>query len=114
MIRLMFSGITFNALNAKFTKWSNTLKQFVDKLPTNSLSAFDYFVDLGLLKGLILEAKFGRGPSMTSNNLNAIGIQPLVLSTKAVAMNPKMQPVQMEFRQTSDGVMFYISFYMIP
>ena len=51
---------------------------------------------------------------MTSNNLNAIGIQPLVLSTKAVAMNPKMQPVQMEFRQTSDGVMFYISFYMIP
>ena len=114
MITLMFSGITFNPLNAKFAKWSNTLKKFVDKLPTNSLSAFDCFVDLGLLTGLILEAKFVRGTSMRSNNLNDIGIQPLVLSTKAVAMNPKMQPVQMEFRQTSDGVMFYISFYMIP
>lgn len=32
------------------------------------------------------------------------GIQPLVLSTKAVAMNPKMQPVQIEFKQTSDGL----------
>ena len=58
-------------------------------------------------RGLLLKAK-------SSNNLNDLGIQPLVLSTKAVAMNPKMQPVQMEFRQTSDGVMFYISFYMIP
>ena len=33
------------------TKWSNTLKLFVGKLPTNCLKVFDHFVDL-VLKGL--------------------------------------------------------------
>ena len=33
------------------TKWSNTLKQFVTKLPSNCLSVFDHFVGLAL-KGL--------------------------------------------------------------
>ena len=41
----------FNPLSANFTKWSNTLKQFVGSLPTNCLSVFDYFVGLAL-KGL--------------------------------------------------------------
>ena len=41
----------FNSLSANFTKWSNTLKQFVGKLPTNCLSMFDHFVELSL-KGL--------------------------------------------------------------
>ena len=41
----------FNPLSANFTKWSNTLKQFVGKLPTNCLSAFDHFVGLAS-KGL--------------------------------------------------------------
>ena len=40
-----------NPLSAKFIKWSNTLKQFVGKLPTNCLSVFDHFVRLAL-KGL--------------------------------------------------------------
>ena len=40
-----------NALSAKITKWSNTLKQFVGNLPTNCLSVFDHFVGLAL-KGL--------------------------------------------------------------
>ena len=35
-----------NPLSASFTKWSNTLKQFVGKLPTNCLSVFDYFAGL--------------------------------------------------------------------
>ena len=39
---------TFNPLSANFIKWSNTLKQFVGKLPTNCLSVFDYFVGLAL------------------------------------------------------------------
>ena len=43
--------VTFNPLSAKFIKWSNTLKQFVGKLPTNCLSVFDHFVGLAL-KGL--------------------------------------------------------------
>ena len=42
----------FNPLSTNFTKWWNTLKQFVDKLPTNCLSVFDHFVGLAL-KGLI-------------------------------------------------------------
>ena len=41
----------FNPSSANFTKWSNTLKQFVAKLPTNCLSVFDHFVGL-VLKGL--------------------------------------------------------------
>ena len=41
-----------NPLSANPTKWSNTLKQFVGKLPTNCLSVFDHFVGL-VLKGLI-------------------------------------------------------------
>ena len=44
-----------NPLIAKFTKWSNTLKQFVGNLPTNCLSVFDHFLGLAL-KGLICYA----------------------------------------------------------
>ena len=42
---------SLNLLNANPTKWPNTLKQFVGKLPTNCLSVFDHFVKLAL-KGL--------------------------------------------------------------
>ena len=44
--------ICLNPLTVNPTQWSNTLKQFVDKLPTNCLSVFDNFVGL-VLKGLI-------------------------------------------------------------
>ena len=40
-----------NPLSANPTKWSNILKQFVGKLPTNCLSVFDHFLKLAL-KGL--------------------------------------------------------------
>ena len=40
-----------NPLSDNFTKWSNTLKQFVCNLATNCLSVFDHFVGLAL-KGL--------------------------------------------------------------
>ena len=40
-----------NPLSVNFTKWSNTLKQFVGKLPTNCLSVFDHFAGLAF-KGL--------------------------------------------------------------
>ena len=40
-----------NPLSTNFTKWSNTLKQFVGNLPTNCLSMFGHFVGLPL-KGL--------------------------------------------------------------
>ena len=39
-----------NRLSANFTKWSNTLKQFVSKLPTNCLTVFGHFVGLALKK----------------------------------------------------------------
>ena len=40
-------------MSANFTKWSNTVKQFAEKLPTNCLSVFDDFVGLAL-KELIM------------------------------------------------------------
>ena len=40
-----------NPLSATPIKWSNTLKKFVGKLPTNFLIVFDHFVILAL-KGL--------------------------------------------------------------
>ena len=43
--------VNINPLNANITKWSNTLKQFVGKLPKNCFSVFDHFVGLAL-KGL--------------------------------------------------------------
>ena len=41
-----------NPLNASFTKWSDTLKQFVSNWSTQCLSVFDYFMELAL-KGLM-------------------------------------------------------------
>ena len=52
-----YSFFNINPLNANATKWSNTLKQFVGKLPTNCLSVFDHFVKLAL-KGLKIYANF--------------------------------------------------------
>ena len=40
-----------NPLSGNYTKWSNTLKQFVGNLRTNCLSVFGHFVVLAL-KGL--------------------------------------------------------------
>ena len=37
-----------NPFSADFTKWSNTLKQFVGSLSTNYLSVFEHFVELAL------------------------------------------------------------------
>ena len=48
--RFVFQA-AINPLSAKLIKWSNTLKQFVGKLPTNCLSVFDHFSGLAL-KGL--------------------------------------------------------------
>ena len=46
-------GKLTNPLSTNPTKWSNTLKQFVDNLPTNCLSVFDHFVT-SALEGLSL------------------------------------------------------------
>ena len=45
------SDVLINPLNASPTKWSNTRKQFVGKLPPNCSSVFDHFVKL-VFKGL--------------------------------------------------------------
>ena len=46
-----FIQVNVNPFSANPEKWSNTLKQFVGKLPTNCLSVFDHFMNLAL-KGL--------------------------------------------------------------
>ena len=45
--------LNFNPSSVNPTKWSNTLTQFVCKLPTSCLSVFDHFVRLAL-KALFL------------------------------------------------------------
>ena len=50
---LIFWKAIFNPLSANPTRWSNTLKQFLGKLPTNCLRVFAHFVRLAL-KGLTL------------------------------------------------------------
>ena len=54
-----FWRLVLSPLNTNVTKWSNTLKKFVGKLPTNCLSVFDHFVGLALkgLKGYALSKK---------------------------------------------------------
>ena len=54
----------FYPLSTNPTKWSNTLKQFVGKLPTNCFSVSDHFVNLAL-KGLTSKKK-----KVTSANLH--------------------------------------------
>ena len=46
---------SLNPFSANFTKWSNTLKQFVGNLPTNCLSVFDRFLGFAL-KELSIES----------------------------------------------------------
>ena len=41
-----FTIYCINTLSTNPTKWANTLKQFVGKLPTNCLSMFDHFMNL--------------------------------------------------------------------
>ena len=66
----------FNPLSANFTKWSNTLKQFVGNLPTNCLSVFHHFVGLALkglsnflLLGIMLFCIFWAGTILISGKL---------------------------------------------
>ena len=44
----LISITIINLLSANLKKLPNTLKQFVDNLPTNCLSVFDHFVKLAL------------------------------------------------------------------
>ena len=55
LAQIKYTTQTFNPLSANPAKWSNTLKQFIGKLPTNCLSVFDRFVGLAL-KGLKVPA----------------------------------------------------------
>ena len=52
----VINGTGINPFSANFTKWSNTLKQFVGNLLRNYLSVFGHFVRLALkgLKGCTL------------------------------------------------------------
>ena len=54
---VLHSALLFKPLIANPTKWSNTLKQFVGKLPTSCQSVFDHFVKL-TLRGLTFPVFF--------------------------------------------------------
>ena len=65
------SVLDVNPLSTNPTKRSNTLKQFVGKLPTNCLSVFDHFVGLAL-KGLIYSSYKNRVTSLRSSCAGAL------------------------------------------
>ena len=68
-------NLWFDALSANPPKWSDTLKQFVGKLPTNCLSVFDHFVRL-VLKGLTSEISFeGDSTATRTTTIRAISIE---------------------------------------
>ena len=71
----------FNPLSANFPKWSNTLKQFVGKFPTNCLSVFDHFVALAR-KGLTSKSK---SKIKTSNSPKLL----LILKTFSILLKKK-------------------------
>ena len=68
-------------LSANFPKWSNTLKQFVGKFPTNCLSVFDHFVALAR-KGLTSKSK---SKIKTSNSPKLL----LILKTFSILLKKK-------------------------
>ena len=78
----------FNPLSANITKWSNTLKQFVSKLPTNCLSVFKHFVGL-TFKGLI-QLRGYKKRTVEQNelrSLNFVNTELLALLIKVNKMN---------------------------
>ena len=70
-----------NHLYANPTKWPNTHKQFVGKLPTNCLSVFDHFVKLAL-KGLIYCTKIYNKATIYVNVLKLTPFSPSDLKCK--------------------------------
>ena len=81
-----------NPLRANPTKWSNTLKQFVGKLPTNCLSVFDHFVGL-VLKGLIMMMM------VETTNKSKINIRSLIL----VKSNVKRHHINFGTKELTDN-----------
>ena len=84
---------SFNPLNANFTKWSNTLKQFIAKLPTNYLSVFEHFVGL-TFKGLKIQTKLLEKLQKPNNAWKTYKYVFRGLRVKALLINPQNYPKQ--------------------
>ena len=59
----------FKPLGANPRKWSNTLKQFVGKLPSNCLSVFEHFVGLKVRKCTVTTTVFHKNIYIFSEQL---------------------------------------------
>ena len=79
-------SLSLNPLSANPIKWSNTLKQFVVKLPKNCLSVFDHFVRL-VLKGLTELVRFHASRKIISHNLIILP-NAMIVTTEAVICPP--------------------------
>ena len=77
---------SINPLSTNPTKWSNTLKLFVGKLPTNCLSVFDHFVKLAL-KGLMFALRANRVIIKRSSSRNLLYLR---LKATTVAVFPEI------------------------
>ena len=90
-----------NLLRANPTKWPNTLKKFVGKLPTNCLSVFDHFEKLAL-KGLKM---YNSIPGCWESKLPP----PLYLKVRSASIAAYL-PIL--FRYPSKMTIFHIFFLM--
>ena len=101
-LQLLVIGL-LNPLSVNFTKWSNTLKQFVCNMPTNCLSVFGHFVGLALnrlnsdTRHSVYQLFAMASCSVNTNNSNVVFIRKvhhrlkckfvLILSRSVVAFN---------------------------
>ena len=72
--------------NENPTKWPNTLKQFVGKLPNNCLSVFGHFVNLAL-KGLTAYGSRFQETLDYLQLINDISYPQLLHKDKIISMN---------------------------
>ena len=89
----------FNPLNSNRTKWSNILKQFVGKLPTNYLSVFVHFVKLAL-KGLKLNIKGEHTCSKSQQRTNNPTVYKKKQPSRGVLIKTCSENMQQIYRRT--------------
>ena len=100
-----------NPLNAKFTKWPNTLKQFVGKLPTNCLSVFGHFLGLAL-KGLRYKSDLNLTKIFNLKNLIQL-LRSFDISTRIFLIlrssSKLLQSNDLKVRKIKPNLVFFLS-----
>ena len=101
--------VEFNPLSGNSTKWSNTLTQFIGKLPTNCLTVFDHFVGLAL-KGLKRHLPIGRKFYNKRRKLtSSLSLESSVASSSS-SLSSLSLPLELSFRLALRFLLFFLCF----